>query len=198
MIRPIHLLSCIWIPAVCLAIPHTVSAVVPGRKTPPPPASFRASFVESHTLPGFAQPLVSRGRVRFNKKRGISWEVTSPYHYLFIMTSAGAEEQLPDGSIHHLRPGKAPWLRVVQHLFINALTGNLSGLKAYFSVRITPIRDGQLVILTPRKGPLMKVINSIQVTDGRDALPRSLQIDETSGGNLTIRFFDVRLNAGAP
>jgi len=167
-------------------------------KMPPSPVSFRAHFTESRTLPGFTQPLVSSGQVAFSRTAGISWEVTAPYHYLLKMTSSGAEEQMPDGTIRRLNTRQDPWLGIVQHIFIGTLTGDLSSLEHYFTIRTTWIKGKRLVVLTPKAGPLNKAIQSIHVTQGRLPVPQYLHIDETSGGLIVIRFFDIHLTPVTP
>ncbi|MHB1544775.1 MAG: hypothetical protein ACYCS1_09920 [Gammaproteobacteria bacterium] len=87
----------------------------------------------------------------------------------------------------------APWLEIVQHIFINTLTGNISSLKPYFHVHVTRLTSSRLIILTPKPGALSKAIKTIDVTERSLATPRFLRIDETSGGYIAIRFFDIRL-----
>ncbi len=160
------------------------------------PESFRARFIETRTLPGFDQPLVSRGNVTFSRTRGVVWEVTAPYHYVFRLSASGAEEQMPDGSVRHLDAEHAPWLAVVRHIFSGALAGNISELRRYFHVRVTALRAGRRIELTPKSGPMAKAINRIRVTEA--GTPRSLRIDEASGGRIVIRFLEAKTAAEMP
>lgn len=165
-------------------------------RLPTPPKSFSARFVETRTLPGFDQPLVSRGQVTFNRASGVTWEVTAPYHYVFKMGPSGVEEQMPDGSLRHLDAEHAPWLAVVRHIFTSALTGDASDLEHYFAVQVTAFKDGRRIELSPKPGPMANAIKHISVTEA--ATPQSLRIDEVSGGRIDIRFLDTRAAAGAP
>ncbi|MGA9852066.1 MAG: outer membrane lipoprotein carrier protein LolA [Gammaproteobacteria bacterium] len=160
------------------------------------PKSFSAKFIETRTLPGFDQPLVSHGQLNFSRGTGVIWEVTSPYHYVFKMDPSGVEEQMPDGSVRHMDPRQEPWLGAVRQIFTSALSGDTSGLERYFDVQVTVLKDSRRIELDPKPGPVAKAIKHISVVEA--GTPQSLRIDEASGGRIEIRFFDTRAVQGAP
>ncbi len=164
------------------------AACVRAADLPPPPASFAASFVQTRTLPGFDAPLVSHGKLSYDKAKGFSWEITQPYHYLFEMNGGKAHEQLPDGTARDLDPEQTPWLAAVQHIFISALSGDRSQLESYFQVAAKPAGAGQELTLTPKPGPIADAIKTIQVTESAPGQPQHLEIFEVSGGKMDIRF----------
>ncbi|MGH8379231.1 MAG: LolA family protein, partial [Gammaproteobacteria bacterium] len=157
---------------------------------------FTAKFIETRTLPGFNQPLVSHGLVTFNRARGVTWEGTSPYHYVFKMSPTGVEEQMPDGSVRHLDEQQAPWLGVVRQVFGGALAGDTSELERYFDVQVTKLKDGRRIELAPKPGAMSQVIKHISVVEA--GTPQFLRIDEVSGGRIEIRFLDARAAQDAP
>jgi len=184
-----------WALLLIASVPSAVAGVA-AVPLPTPPKSFSARFIETRTLPGFNQPLVSRGQVAFSRVRGVLWEVTAPYHYVFKMGPSGVEEQLPDGSVRRLDAEHAPWLAVVRHIFISALTGDTSDLEHYFDVRITALKVGRRIELSPKPGPMAKAIKHISVIEA--GTPQFLRIDEASGGRIDIHFLDTRITAEAP
>lgn len=153
--------------------------------------SFDASFVQTRSLPGFGAPLVSHGFLRFDAAHGFRWEITAPYHYVFVMNGGQAHEELPDGSTRQLDPSQTPWLAAVEHIFISALSGNRSDLQQYFDVVTQHLSRGQRITLTPKPGPIAEAIISIQVTERAPGHPEQLEIRETSGGRMDIRFTPV-------
>jgi hypothetical protein len=153
-----------------------------------PPRTFAADFVQTRTLPGFDQPIVSHGQLRYSAADGFRWEVAKPYHYLFQMRGALAHEQLPDGSERDLRPEQTPWLKIVQQVFVHALAGDQEKLRQYFDLRITPLDAGRRVELTPHAEAMAKVIRRIVVIESAIGEPRQLDIDEAGGGHMDIRF----------
>ena len=155
---------------------------------PTPPASFSASFVQTRSLPGFDAPLVSHGNMRYDKRQGFHWEITAPYHYLFEMNGKLAHEQLPDGTQRDLDPDQTPWLAAVEHIFISALSGDRAELEAYFSVVQQPATGGEQLTLTPKPSAIAKAIIRIQVLESGPGQPQHLEIFETSGGHMDIRF----------
>lgn len=155
---------------------------------PQAPAQFDSRFVQTRSLPGFSAPLTSHGVMRFDKQHGFYWEITDPYHYVFQMSNAGATETLPDGSTRQLDPAETPWLAAVQHIIVNALSGDRSDLQRYFQVVVTPLPQGERVDLTPRQGPMSDAIVGIRVTESAPGHPQLIEIKETSGDHMDIRF----------
>ncbi|HSN18684.1 MAG TPA: outer membrane lipoprotein carrier protein LolA [Gammaproteobacteria bacterium] len=152
------------------------------------PASFAADFVQTRSVPGFETPIVSHGNMSYDKAKGFHWEVTRPYHYLFEMNGKQAHEQLPDGTRRSLDPDQTPWLAAVEHIFISALSGDRSQLQAYFDVTQKPASQGEEVTLMPKSGPIAQAIGKIEVEESAPGRPQHLQIFETSGGHMDIRF----------
>jgi hypothetical protein len=153
-----------------------------------PPASFSASFVQTREVQGFATPLVSHGNMSYDKAKGFHWEITQPYHYLFEMNGKQAHEELPDGSKRDLDPDQTPWLAAVEHIFISALSGDRHELESYFSVESKPAGAGDQLSLSPKAGAIAKAITRIEVTESAPGRPQHLEIFETSGGHMDIRF----------
>jgi len=166
--------------------------------TLPPATGFDSTFVQTRSLPGFSAPLVSHGIMRFDKSHGFHWEITAPYHYVFEMNGKLAHEQLPDGSRRDLDPAQTPWLAAVEHIFVSALAGNRADLENYFAVTVTPLSTGQRVTLTPKPGPMANAIVSIDVTESAPGHPQRLEIRETSGGRMDIRFSPATPPVAAP
>ena len=153
-----------------------------------PPTSFSADFVQTREVQGFSTPLVSHGNMSYDKTQGLHWEITQPYHYLFEMNGKLAHEQLPDGTQRDLDPDQTPWLAAVEHIFISALSGDRAELEAYFSVVQQPATGGEQLTLTPKPGAIAKAIIRIQVLESGPGQPQHLEIFETSGGHMDIRF----------
>lgn len=164
----------------------------------PVTGSIDSRFVQTRSLPGFSQPLVSRGVMRFDHEHGFLWEITAPYHYTFEMNGNSATETLPDGTVRHLNPDQTPWLAAVEHIFVSALAGDTADLQRYFNVKITPHGKGRQVQLTPKPGAIAKAIVSIQVTESAPGHPQKLEIRETSGGRMRIRFTPVKPSSTNP
>lgn len=181
-----------WIAALLLACTAALAVAAPAATH-----GFAANFVQTRTLPGFDQPLVSHGILRFSKDGGFHWEITRPYHYVFEMADGVAHEVLPDGTRRVLKPEQTPWLEAVQHIFVSALSGDRAQLERYFEVREQALAEGRQVTLTPKPGAMAKVITRIQVTESAPGQPRHLVIDEASGARMDIRFSPLPAGAGS-
>jgi hypothetical protein len=114
------------------------------------------------------------------------------------MNGKQSHEELPDGTTRQLDPDKTPWLAAVEHIFISALAGDHSDLERYFVVAVTPLAVGERISLTPKPGPMADAIVSIQVTETAPGHPERLEIKETSGGLMDIRFSPVTNPASTP
>lgn len=179
-----------WACAVLLAMMLSAAAVAAT------PDSFAAHFVQTRTLPGFDQPIVSHGVMRFSAARGFHWEITRPYHYVFDMQGGSAHEELPDGSKRTLKPGQTPWLEAVSHIFVSALSGDRSRLDQYFDVTIKALEHGRHVTLVPKPGAMDQVIKRIEVTESAPGQPQHMVIDEVSGAHMDMRFTPLAADAG--
>lgn len=181
-----------WIGILLLIAAMAANAATPAEASP----GFDASFVQTRTLPGFDQPLVSHGVMRFSASQGFHWEITRPYHYVFDMKHGEAHEELPDGTRRTLKPGNTPWLKAVQRLFVGALSGDEERLERYFKVEIKPLDQGRRVTLVPKPGAMSEVIERIEVTESAPGHPRHLVVDEVSGARMDIRFTPRDTDAG--
>lgn len=152
------------------------------------PQGFAAPFVQTRTLPGFDEPLVSHGEMHFSADGGFHWQINKPYHYAFDMRGDEAQEELPDGTKRTLKADQTPWLKAVQRMFVGALSGNQTQLSRYFEVEITKLADGRRMNLVPKPGAMAKVVKRIQVTETAPGQPRHMVIDEVSGAHMDIRF----------
>lgn len=159
--------------------------------TPAAPSALKLSFVETRTLPGFTTPLISHGVLSVDAARGFRWEITAPYHYVFEMRGGEAQEQLPDGSVRQLDPEQAPWLAAVEQVFMGAVSGDVVQLQRYFELQIAPLAQGRRITLTPKPGALSQAITQIQVTEAAPGQPRQIDIRETSGGSMQLRFTPI-------
>ncbi len=149
---------------------------------------FAADFVQTRTLPGFDEPIISHGHLSFDQASGFRWEITRPYHYLFQMQDGVARETLPDGSQRTLDAADTPWLKVVQQVFVAGLSGDGEELTRYFNVEITPLENGSRVTMVPRSKAMAEAIRRITVIENAAGQPEELALDEASGGHMTIRF----------
>ena len=161
--------------------------------TPAPAAvtHFDSRFVQTRSLAGFSKPLVSHGVIRFDHAHGFYWEITDPYHYVFQMQGDAAVQTLPDGSVKHLKASDTPWLAAVQHIVVDALSGDRTQLERYFSIQVTPLAQGERVDLTPKSGAMQEAIVSIAVTESAPGHPEKIAIRETSGDSMDISFSPV-------
>ncbi|MDN5869330.1 MAG: outer membrane lipoprotein carrier protein LolA [Nitrococcus sp.] len=163
-----------------------------------PPAHFVATFVQTRTLPGFEEPLTSHGLLRVSKAEGFYWEILKPYHYVFAMNDGKAYEELPDGTRRVLKADETPWLRMVQRIFVNALSGNRGRIERWFEVKVEPLEHGRHVTLLPRAEAMAQVIERIEVTENIAGQPRYLEIEQASGARMVIRFTPADNDAEPP
>lgn len=163
-----------------------------------PPAQFAATFVQTRTLPGFEEPLTSHGLLRISSSDGFYWEIRKPYHYVFAMNGGKAYEELPDGTRRVLKADETPWLRMVQRIFVTALSGNRDRIERWFELKVEPQEHGQHVTLLPRAEAMAQVIERIEVTENAAGRPLHLEIEQASGAHMAIRFTPIDNHAESP
>lgn len=161
-------------------------------------SQFEARFVQNRSLPGFDEPLTSQGIMRFNPDGDFHWEITQPYRYVFAIVDGVAHEELPDGSRRVLQPDETPWLKIVQRIFVQALSGHPDKLKDYFQVHMEELPNGRKLTLEPTSKAMAEVMQRIVVTEDAPGKPRHLVVTEAGGGVMDIRFLPMDTPAGSP
>lgn len=146
-------------------------------------------FEQAQHVAVLSRPLVSRGRFVFVRDRGIFWQVQQPLQSTLVLAADGgvASDEVVAGE-------RA--LGFVARLLNSVLAGDLASLNNNFEVRGEVTDQGWTLQLTPRSGPLARVIRAIDLK-GTATVDR-VELVDAGGDRSELRFSQVGFPAQLP
>jgi outer membrane lipoprotein carrier protein len=149
--------------------------------------SLHARFRQVKTIALLREPLVSTGKLTYERPDRVRWEVETPDPLVVEMSSTGLRAG-PPGEVQAIDAGAAV-----------RLFGDLAGLftasqeyaSTRFSIGAGPAGWGSF-LLTPRDPTVSQVIESIELdTDPALGLPRRAVLREPGGDRTEIELLDI-------
>jgi outer membrane lipoprotein-sorting protein len=159
--------------------------------------SIKSDFVQEKNLSMLLEKITSKGKFWFKKESQVRMEYNQPFQYLMILNKD--KVFVKDGQKENKVSAKSNKLfQQINKMMIDCMQGTALN-NTDFKTRVFENKTTSLVELTPVvKGmkELFKFINV--VVDKKDFSVVSIQMQELSGDNTTIRFTNKELNAALP
>jgi outer membrane lipoprotein-sorting protein len=159
--------------------------------------SIKSDFVQEKNLSMLSEKITSKGKFWFKKESQVRMEYNQPFQYLMILNKE--KVFVKDGQKENKVSAKSNKLfQQINKMMIDCMQGTALS-NTDFKTRVFENKTTSLVELTPVvKGmkELFKFINV--VVDKKDFSVVSIQMQELSGDNTTIRFTNKELNAALP
>jgi outer membrane lipoprotein-sorting protein len=159
--------------------------------------SIKSDFVQEKNLSMLSEKITSKGKFWFKKESQVRMEYNQPFQYLMILNKD--KVFVKDGQKENKVSAKSNKLfQQINKMMIDCMQGTALN-NTDFKTRVFENKTTSLVELTPVvKGmkELFKFINV--VVDKKDFSVVSIQMQELSGDNTTIRFTNKELNAALP
>jgi outer membrane lipoprotein-sorting protein len=156
--------------------------------------SIKSDFVQEKNLSMLSEKITSKGKFWFKKESQVRMEYNQPFKYLMILNKD--KVFVKDGQKENKVSAKSNKLfQQINKMMIDCMQGTALN-NTDFKTRVFENKNTSLVELTPVvKGmkELFKFINV--VVDKKDFSVVSIQMQELSGDNTTIRFTNKELNA---
>jgi hypothetical protein len=180
-----------------------LAALSPARADAPTLGDLLARF---HAMPGLLarfkevkrielleEPLVSEGTLHFAPPSRLARHVTSPSPSTVLIDG----DRLVFGDAQGTREldlAARPPVRAFVDAFVKLLAGDQPGLERLFAAELTPapggVSDGWRLVLRPRRAPLDKVLDRLEV-EGRGVVLSRLGVYERSGDSTETTFSEV-------
>ena len=157
-------------------------------------SSLRADFEQISHIPLFDKPVLSRGRLLFQKPGNLLWACTAPYAEGFSFYKGAGLSWDERTGITPMQPERTSAAKA----FLAGISGwlDFSVATAEKSYHITVKSLSPLLVeLSPKESALASIIASLLFTFADDGTARTLVINETQGGKTEIRFRNVVVNA---
>lgn len=182
--------------AACTSTPSCLAAIQHGQKDT---RSFTADFVQVKHVSLLDEPLVSRGRMSFQRPDRMRLEITEPVQAVVLIN--GREVKIPGISE---KDAKAMSMGPVAGMFtqLGALfSGDTAALQKGFDVtaRANAAGDGVDVVLVPREESWRKLFRHIDLHfTGSDMLAREIRLEDGFGDHLEVKLENVQRNVALP
>lgn len=151
-------------------------------------------FEQAQRVAVLSRPLVSTGRFVFKRGAGIFWEVREPLASSLVLGADG--RVLAGGDTGNDSVAGARALGFVARLLNGVLGGDLAVLEDSFRVEGRVEADHWSLQLTPRQGPLRRVIGSIELQGG--SVVEQVRLLDANGDSSVVDFKQVVFPASVP
>jgi outer membrane lipoprotein-sorting protein len=156
--------------------------------------SVQTAFTQTKQLPILARPLISRGRLYYQRPGSLRWEYLTPIHSILIMHDGRVRRFTEDTRTHVFREESGAGLDAMQVVF-DEISHWLSGRfedNPMFNARLQPPRR---IILTPKQQSLTEILQRIElVMDERPGVIQSVRIIEGENAFTELSFSGTVLN----
>ncbi len=162
---------------------HAEAVLGASPSTPAPACHFSGDFTQQKRLAGVARPVVSNGQFLYSCERGVIWQVEMPESDVLVLRADPGSNKSRAFRIveQHVEPLKGRQSRFLTQLIMSLMAGDQAALQSQFEVTQEP---NSVVVLTPKKRALKRVIKRIEVSSetGGDV--------EGPKGKMQIRMID--------
>lgn len=156
--------------------------------------SVQTTFTQVKHLPILARPLISRGRLDYQRPGSLRWEYLTPIHSILIMHDGRVRRFTEDTRTHVFREESGAGLDAMQVVFEEIsqwLAGRFED-NPMFDARLQPPHS---IILTPKQPAFAKVLQRIELVLGeRPGVIRQVRIVEGENAYTELNFSGTVLN----
>lgn len=177
----------------CLLVCASANAITPGQLQQHFASQpvIRASFEQTRTISGMAQPLVSRGQLLIAQQRGLWWQQTSPFAMTLILDDKRMVQTISGQPPQIITADSNPQMFQFNHLLRALFQADEKVLRENFDVDFQDrSSDSWQLGLTPKAAPLNKIFNRIDL-QGTTFLNR-ITLDDKQGDKTVILLSDTR------
>ncbi len=159
-----------------------------------------AEFTSTKHVSFLRKPMITRGRLLFEKPNLISWEITAPFKAAVVYDGRTASRFLPDAQGRWRRQGDAPdpVLAETMRQLQNWLSGQAFAAQHAYEIS-TEAGPPVCVHMTPKHAGLRKFVARMDMTFGeRLDVVQTLVLTEGSGDSTHIAFSKIVVNEPLP
>ncbi|MFO1035840.1 MAG: outer membrane lipoprotein carrier protein LolA [Geminicoccaceae bacterium] len=178
-IRRLALVAALLLPEAAAAAP--IDQMMDGMRAV---RSARASFVEEKSLASLTEPLVSRGRLVYVAPSRLERHTDTPTKESLVVDGDVLVYSRPDENMtRSFDLASAPELRALTEAFRATLAGDLTTLRALFSVGFEGDEAHWRLTLVPRDEAARRLVKVVELTGEKAAVTEVLTTE--TGGDST-------------
>ena len=159
--------------------------------------SIKADFVQDKNLSMLSEKITSKGNFWFKKDSKVRMEYNTPFKYLMVLNQDRV--YVKDGQKESRVSTKSnKMFQQINKIMIDCMQGTTLD-NTDFKTRVFENKSNALVELTPIAKGMKELFKTINVVvDKKDFSVTSIEMQELSGDNTTMRFTNKELNASIP
>ncbi len=159
--------------------------------------TIKSDFIQDKNMSMLAEKITSKGKFWFKKNNQVRMEYTDPFQYLMIINQD--KVYIKDGTKENTISTKSNKLfQQINKITVDCVQGTALN-NPDFATRVFENKANYLVELTPVSKNLKDYFSTINIIiDKKDYSVASIEMNESSGDNTTIRFINKEMNTILP
>lgn len=151
----------------------------------------RADFVQTRTISGMAQPLVSHGNLLIAQQQGLWWHQSTPFVMTLLLDDKRMVQTLNNQPPQIITSDSNPQMFQFNHLLRALFQADEKVLKENFTLDFQDKGNQRWTLgLTPKAAPLNMIFNRIDLA-GSEYLER-IDLDDKQGDKTHIQLSNTR------
>lgn len=156
----------------------------------------RADFVQERHLRILKRPLQSSGKLLLWQNEGVLWQISEPHEVTYLIRADEVLEWEGEGGPRRMATSSLPAFRLMTEMFLAALGGDLSALRANFSAELLPSEAGWRVRLRPTTETLAQMVVNLELAG--DRYVEKVVLEEAAGDAVHFSFLNSSADTAGP
>lgn len=182
-----------FMPHVCEAQPATREVLSILQERTKNLMTLHSTFTQETNIPMFSRPVVSHGRLLFQKPDSLRWEYLSPLREGFVIVG-GKGFRWEEDARSAFSAGKDPVATLIAGQLLAWIRFDVAQIEREYHIEALSA-DPISLKMTPISKDMGSVITSITITFSAEGAASSVRLAEGQGGTTTITFTGTVLNA---
>jgi outer membrane lipoprotein-sorting protein len=159
--------------------------------------TIKSDFIQDKNMSMLAEKITSKGKFWFKKNNQVRMEYTDPFQYLMIINQD--KVYIKDGAKENTISTKSNKLfQQINKITVDCVQGTALN-NPDFATKVFENKGNYLVELTPVSKNLKDYFSTINIIiDKKDYSVASIEMNESSGDNTTIKFINKEMNTILP
>ena len=159
--------------------------------------TIKSDFIQDKNMSMLAEKITSKGKFWFKKNNQVRMEYTDPFQYLMIINQD--KVYIKDGAKENTISTKSNKLfQQINKITVDCVQGTALN-NPDFATKVFENKGNYLVELTPVSKNLKDYFSTINIIiDKKDYSVASIEMNESSGDNTTIKFVNKEMNTILP
>ncbi|MDR2573114.1 MAG: outer membrane lipoprotein carrier protein LolA [Desulfovibrio sp.] len=157
-------------------------------------ATIRCDFTQRTDIALFAEPVVSRGRMRFQSPNKLVWEIEEPVREGFVLNgNSGYRWEENKRNRRPFRTSADPLAKLVSQQILAWITFDQKWLLSKYSITVERENPFHL-ILVPKNLASGVGVSSIRIVFADNGVASSVELQEAKSNKTTITFGNSHVN----